>query len=161
MRTYSYYYATKYVNIETGEENDANLQYGHFYVGVRVQDLLLKNEGFYKKLKLHTLSEIEPADSADISTVTLSNTSDALRLGIFEELTFTIVPIDSTMRLSPFNHKYNTGILYATSINRREIAQILTAQRFSFVSQGQTYIYKILLSTIKEKRQRKSAPTIG
>ncbi len=76
----------------------------------------------------------------------------------FLELTFSLVPVDPAKTLNPYNSLYNTGIPFATSIPRSTIVERLQAVRFNFVSNGETFSYRVESNTRKEKRQKKSAP---
>lgn len=164
MREYSYFYAPKLVTGLSVLEEDANLVKGTIYFGVRAQNLLLKNNAFYKKCGFLILSEIEALtrdDEDPITSLIISSTKDAQRIAVIEELTFKLIPVDSSQILNPYNLRYNTGIPYSTSITRAEITAELISARFRFQIGDTSYIYKVEPSTIKEKRQKKSAPIFG
>ena len=82
-----------------------------------------------------------------------------LSLFVFE-LTFKIVPVNPAQVLNPYNLGYNTGIPYSTSISRSQIKTELRTAHFTFTINDTSYLYKGEPSTIKEKRQKKSAPSI-
>ena len=117
-----------------------------------------------KKCGFKTLKEIEDLTAEDDKSITsliISNTNDAQRIAVVEELTFKIVPVDSNQTLNPYNDSYNTGLPYSTTITRSKITEELRTCRFTFTSNNISYIYKVEPSSIKEKRQKKSAPIFG
>lgn len=91
----------------------------------------------------------------------LSNTNDAERISVVTEVTFSLVPVDIAKQLNPYNARYNTGLPYSADISRSKITDILKAARFTFISGGEDFVYKVEPNTIKEKRQKKSAPSYG
>lgn len=89
------------------------------------------------------------------SSLIISNTNEAQRIAVIEELTFTLVPVDPTKKLNPFNERYNTGIPFAASLSRNVVIERLQVARFTFTSNGKSFVYKIEPNSIKEKRQKK------
>ena len=164
MREYSYFYAPKEVTGLTSSQENVDLVKGTIYFGIRAQDLLLKNNAFYKKCGFLILSEIDGLtgdDEEPVTSLIISNTNDAQRIAVIEELSFKIVPVNPDQTLNPYNLGYNTGLPYSTSISRAQITIELRTVRFTFTINDTSYVYKVEPSTIKEKRQKKSAPTFG
>lgn len=161
MREYSIYYAAKPITALDQSTDPPMPVKGIIYFGIRAQDLLLKNGDFYEQCGFLVLSDVTalvPPDSPAITTLIISNTTDAQRIAVVEELLFSLVPVDSTKTLNPYNKRYNTGIPFATSISRSVMVERLQAARFTFRSQGENYVYRVEANSIKEKRQKKSAP---
>jgi len=161
MREYSIYYAPKSITALTSSKDASSVVKGLIYFGIRAQDLLLKNNSFYKQCGFSLLPDITalvPADSPAVTTLIISNTTDAQRIAVVEELTFSIVPVDPTKVLNPYNDRYNTGLPFAMSVSRSIIVERLQAARFTFNSNGKTFVYRVEANSIKEKRQKKSAP---
>ena len=161
MREYSIYYAPKTVTVLNDSTDPISAVKGLLYFGIRVQDLLLKNNDFYKQcgfLLLPEVTSLLPPDQPIVSSLIMSNTTDAQRIAVVEELTFSLVPVTPDKTLNPYNSLYNTGIPFATSVSRATIVERLQAARFDFRSNGKTYSYRVESNTIKEKRQKKSAP---
>lgn len=161
MREYSIYYAPRTVTVLDNSTDPISSVKGTIYFGIRVQDLLLKNGGFYKECGFLILSEVTallPPDQPIVTSLIMSNTTDAQRIAVVEELSFSLVPVDPGKTLNPYNNLYNTGIPFATSVSRSTIVERLQAARFNFVSNGETFSYRVESNTIKEKRQKKSAP---
>ena len=146
MRVYSYYYAPKRVAAldETGET--VSLVKGTIYFGIRIQDLLLKNNDFYKEcgfLLLEEVTALAPPDQGSISTLIISNTADAQRLAVVEKLTFSLIPVDPNRQLNPYNDRYNTGITYATIVPRITMIEKLQEARFTFISRNREVVYRV------------------
>ena len=99
-----------------------------------------------------------PPEYPSVSTLIMSNTSDAQRIGVIEELTFSLIPIDPDQTLNPYNMRYNTGISYGTVIPRTIIVAMLQEAPFTFFSRNREVVYRVEANSIKEKRQKKSAP---
>lgn len=158
MREYSYYFGEKTVNVLRDPKSVVT---GKIYFGVRVQNLLLKNDSFYKNCGFLLQSEVEALSDPTGPTVTsliISNTNDAQRIAVIEELTFTLIPVDPAKKLNPYNDRYNTGIPFAASLSRNIMIERLQVARFTFTSGEDSFTYKIEANSIKEKRQKKSAP---
>lgn len=161
MREYSIYYAPKTVTPIDESTDPVTPVRGTIFFGIRERDLLLRNGDFYKGCGFYVLSEVTtllPPDPSIVSSLIMSNTTDAQRIAVVEELSFSIVPVDPAKTLNPYNKLYNTGIPFATSVSRSIIVERLQAARFNFVSNGETFSYRVESNTIKEKRQKKSAP---
>lgn len=161
MREYSIFYASKVVTAIDSSTDPPSAVKGLIYFGMRVQNLLLKNGEFYKQCGFLLLSEVTallPPDQPIVTSLVMSNTTDAQRIAVVEELIFSLVPVDPDKTLNPYNNLYNTGLPFATSIPRSVIVDRLQTARFNFVSNGETFTYRVESNTIKEKRQKKSAP---
>lgn len=161
MREYSTYYAPKTVTALNMSVDPFELAKGTIYFGIRVQNLLLKNNSFYKQCGFLLLSELTSLTAPDqpvVTSLVMSNTTDAQRIAVVEELSFSLVPVDPEKTLNPYNALYNTGIPYSTSVYRLVMVERLQSARFTFVSNDNTFIYRVESNTIKEKRQKKSAP---
>lgn len=161
MREYSIYYAPKKITALDSSTDPASIVKGTIFFGIRAQDLLLKNNSLYQQCGFSLLSDVTALVSPDsdaITTLIISNTTDAQRIAVVEELTFTLVPVDPTKTLNPYNNLYNTGLPFATSLSRSVIVERLQAARFTFVSNGESFVYRVEANSIKEKRQKKSAP---
>ena len=162
MREYSYYFAQKSILSLDALPANATFTPGLIFFGIRAQDLLLKNDSFYKKLGFFTQNEItsfSTGEDPEVSSLILSKTSNAQRLSIIKKVTFTIIPIDSARTLNPYNDKYNTGVPYSTLLSRATITQVLKEARFTFSRGEENYVYRIEANSIKEKRQKKTAPS--
>jgi len=96
-----------------------------------------------------------------VSGLILSNTNDAERISVITEVTFSLVPLNREKQLNPYNARYNTGLPYSSDLSRSKITDILKTARFTFVSGGEDFVYKVEPNSIKEKRQKKSAPSYG
>ena len=108
MTTYNYFYAPATVNCITLREGASTINTGNIYLGVRAQELLLSNGNFYKKCGLFLPSDIAALlqpDQPEITDFIISSTKDVQRLSLIEELTFSLVPVDRTKTLNPFNNK--------------------------------------------------------
>lgn len=161
MREYSIYYAPKTVSALDDFSDPLSSVKGIIFFGIRVQDLLLKNGDFYKQCGFLVLSEVTtllPPDQPIVTSLIMSNAKDAQRIAVVEELSFSLVPVDPDKTLNPYNNLYNTGIPFATSVPRSTIVERLQVVRFNFVSNGETFSYRVESNTIREKRQKKSAP---
>lgn len=161
MREYSIYYAPKKVTALDDSIDPNSSVKGTIYFGIRVQDQLLRNGNFYKECGFLVLSEVTallPPEQPVVTSLIMSNTRDAQRIAVVEELSFSLVPVDPNKTLNPYNQLYNTGIPFATSIPRSIIVERLQAARFNFVSNNDTFSYRVEANSIKEKRQKKSAP---
>ena len=113
MRAYSIYYAPKMVTALDAATDDSTAVKGTIFFGIREGDLLLKNLDFYKKCGFYVLSEVTsmlPPDLPIVTSLIMSNTNDAQRIAVVEELTFSLVPVDPTKTLNPVNDLYNTGL---------------------------------------------------
>lgn len=89
---------------------------------------------------MDTLTE---AYSPSVTSLIITNTNDAQCIAVVEELTFTLIPIDPTKKLNPYNKCYNTGLPFATSITCNLMIEKLQASRFTFVSGIESFIYKV------------------
>lgn len=161
MREYSIYYAPKSVTTFDSSTDPVSTGKGVIFFGIRAQDLLLKNGSFYKQCGFSLLSDVTallPPDSPSITTLIISNTTDAQRIAVVEELTFSLVPVDPDKTLNPYNNLYNTGLPFATNLSRSVVVERLQEARFTFLSNGDSFIYRVEPNTIKDKRQKKSAP---
>ena len=119
MTTYNYFYTPATVNSITLGEGTSTINTGNIYLGVGAQELLLMNGNFYKKCGLFLPADIAALlspNQPEVTSFIISSTKDVQRLALIEELTFTLVPLDMTKTLNPFNKKYNTGILYSTFV---------------------------------------------
>ena len=165
MRTYNYYYVRKKVYGYPAEGQEISTRaYVYIFFGIRVQSLFLSNGDIYKSCNFFLQKEIEdltPPDEATISSLIISNTNDIQRLGLVNELSFSIVPVDPAKQLNPYNAHYNTSIPYSTELSYQTIVPILLNWRINFVYNDDTFVYKIEQNSIKEKRQKKTAPILG
>jgi len=119
---------------------------GTIYFGIFFQNLLLKNDSFYKQcgfLLLPDVAALLPADSPSITTLIISNTTDAQHIAVVEELTFTLVPVDPTKTLNPYNNMYKTGLPFGTILSRSVIVERLQEARFTFVSNDESFVYRV------------------
>lgn len=89
-----------------------------------------------------------------VSRFIINSTKNIQRLGLIDQLTFTIVPTNPDQTVGPYNQKYNTGILYSTNILRATIIDKLLNKKFKFRSRNNDVSYKVLPSSIKEKRKK-------
>ena len=124
MREYSIYYAPKMVTALDESTDPTSAVKGIIYFGIRVQDLLLKNNDFYQQCGFLLLSEITsllPDDQPIVSSLIISNTTDAQRIAVVQEFTFSIVPVNPDKTLNPYNSLYNTGLPFATTVSRTTI----------------------------------------
>ena len=99
-----------------------------------------------------------PPESPSVSSLIMSNTSYVQRIGVIEELTFSLIPVDPYQTLNLYNTRYNTGIPYSTVISRTTIVAMLQEAPFTFFSRNKEIVYRVKANFIKEKRQKKSAP---
>ncbi len=70
MREYSYYFGEKTVNVLRDASDPKSVVTGKIYFGVRVQNLLLKNDSFYKNCGFLLQSEVEALSDPTGPTVT-------------------------------------------------------------------------------------------
>lgn len=161
MREYSVFYASKKVTALNDSTDPMSPVKGIIFFGIRVQNLLLKNGDFYKKCGFYLLPEITSMVGPDqplITSLIINNTTYAQRIAVVNKLTFSLVPVDPNKTLNPYNNLYNTGIPFSTSVSSSIIVERLQAARFDFVSNGETFTYRVGANTIKEKRQKRGAP---
>lgn len=164
MRVYSYYFAPKTVVLRPAEGETNPTITGILYIGVRAQDLLLKNDNFYKDCGLFLQTDIDAMvaqGETEYTTIILSNTNDAERIDLIEELNFTLIPVDPAVTKSPFDSKYPTGIGYSPVLSRPAFVEKLKAKRFNFGTEATPIVYRIKPNSIKERRSKKGAPTLG
>jgi hypothetical protein len=132
------------------------------YFGVRLQDMLLKNPEFYKLLGFKTVEDIDAETQGSplkITKLKLSSQSDACRLGLLRELKFSIVPVDPTKQLNPYNSKYNTSVFVKLKLDTQEVVKKMYAIVFTLGTGGDATQYKILGGSIQEKKAKKTTPT--
>ena len=161
MREYSIFYAPKTVTALNDSTDPMSPVKGNIFLGIKVQNLLLKNKNFYKECGFFLLAEITALLSPDqplITSLIISNTTYAQRIAVVNKLTFSLVPVDPNKTLNPYNNLYNTGLPFSTAVSMSVIVERLQAARFDFVSNGETFTYRVEANTIKEKRQKKGAP---
>lgn len=99
MREYSIYYAAKSVTALDYSKDPSSLVKKRIYFGITAQDFLLKNNSFYVQstfLLLPDVTALVPPDSPAVTTLVISNTTDAQRIAVVEELIFSIVRVDPT-----------------------------------------------------------------
>ncbi len=90
MRDYDNYYGSKKINIIKNPTARATVTSGTVFIGVRVQNLLLKPGDFYKQCGFFTLADIQALkgdDSPGVSGLIISNTNDADRLSVITVVT--------------------------------------------------------------------------
>ncbi len=142
---YSYYFAPKTVTIRPAQGAENPGLTGTLYIGIRAQDLLLRNGNFYTDCGLLLQSDIDALsqqDSAEYTAIILSNTNDAERIDLIEELNFTLIPVDPASTIAPFNTNYPTGIPFSPSIARPQFVDRLKAKQFNFGTDANSVLYK-------------------
>ena len=94
-----------------------------------------------------------------ITKLKLSSQSDACRLGLLRELKFSIVPVDPTKQLNPYNGKYNTSVFVKLKLDTQEVVQKMYTTVFTLGSGADATQYRILDGSIQEKKAKKTTPT--
>lgn len=92
----------------------------------------------------------------------LHNQSDAARLGLIGELTFTTIPKDPNSKINPYKGKHNTGVPYNADVHIGTVVAGLYATQFLLGEGTDTATYIVLPGCLKEKekeKEKKSKPT--
>ena len=144
-------------------DNAPNLQPGIIYFGIRFQDLLFQNNKFYKALGFKIASECEVTINGKPANPTmfkLYSQADAARLGLIQEVGFSLIPENIDKMIPPYNDRYNTRCAILGRLPLDESSRILLNARFNFGSAREPVMYRVDPVSIKQRKSKRTTQTL-
>lgn len=162
MREYKDYWVDLTVNGLTPDLAASETVASILLFGIRLQSVFLDQGDFSNTLGFRDREDILGRfvdQDVKPTFLKLNSQSDAARLGLIRELTFTIIPRDPTRIINPYNGKYNTGVPYNADVNIRTVVAGIYATQFLLGEGTNTATYIVLPGSVKEKKLKRTTPT--
>ena len=128
------------------------------YMGHRMQTLLYGAANLRKALGLYLREEVisSTPEGLDLpAMIDLYSGSDISRIEILLTFNLTLIPLDPSSVIPPFNNKYNTSISYSSTLPSQSVATSLYKESWILSGIG----YKVAPGSIKDKRRKSNSPT--
>ena len=146
-RKFNYYCAERQINVLIGDA----VQLASYYVGLRLEDMLLYDTEVQKIVGLIQRSDILATRKA--VTVDIERTFHcASSKKVFGHLVFMLIAADETQEYPPWGKGIETSIAYNKTINFAKVESDLYEHKFK--PQGSEAVYFIVPGSIKERTRR-------
>ena len=147
------------------ESNDDiyEVKRGHIYIGSRFATTLLDIPLICGVLGIVPEDKVlKPynGDTEEVTAITLSTQSSAIRLGVFSIYSIVLIPQDPTKTIPPYGNRYTTRIPCNASLDARTASEKLSDASFPIEDSGESATYIVEPGSVKPVRLKKFSTKI-